>query len=114
MQHECELNGALRIEHELRPRGGDTVVRDPEQHLLAHQVDEVSAFQPCLGRQRVSTGQRLNASREARYKISWALGAAQRLAGDGLDGGERVLDAMVELFDEQTLQFLRPFSAADV
>src|SRR5262245_58490659 len=58
--------------------------------------------------------QRLDASAEAADKFGWILGSAQRVLGDGLNAGQCVLDAVVQLADQQLLRPLGLLALGDV
>src|SRR5262249_23487105 len=93
----------------------DAIVVSPaEQNLLADEPHDLGALQPLLGEQIVNARQCLHATAEGGDEVAWALGAMQGLAGNGLDGRQGVLDAMVELLDQQTLQLLRLPAFRDV
>ena len=101
VQHQRQLHRDPRIEHHLGPGNRDRVRRAlAEQHLLA---DERVRVAPCIpaDQQVVGPGQRLDPPVEGGNESLGAGGAAHRLAGDRLDGRQRVLDPMIELVEEQ-------------
>ncbi len=62
----------------------------------------------------MGAGQRLQASAKAGLELGQAAGLAQALAGDGLDVGQGVLDAVVQLSDQQGADLLGLLSFGDV
>jgi hypothetical protein len=62
----------------------------------------------------MSFRKRLEAPIEARRKSRRIAAEAKRLLRDGLDGGESILDAMIEFTHQQVLCALRLLSSGDV
>jgi hypothetical protein len=115
VQDQSQVQGGRWIEHERRSRAGDTVVvGTAEQNLLADEVHHLGASQLGLGQQIMRPCERLHTPAEAAHEVARGPRMLQRLAGDRLHGRQRVLDAMIELVEQQALQLLGALALGDV
>ena len=72
-----------------------------EIDLLAHQIGQFRPLHLAVEQDVVRARQGLHPAGEARHEGARARLQPERLPGDGLDDGERVLDPVVELAQEQ-------------
>jgi hypothetical protein len=78
------------------------------------QVQQVGPFPILAGQQVVSLGQGDDAGRERLLGLGQGSGGVEGLAGDGLDRGQRVLDPVIQLVDQQPQVQLGPLALGDV
>ena len=90
--------------HDWPARGQSVLVDGPPQDLITDQLPQVGALPSLLGKHRVSARQGLDAASEAVGKIGWIPSALQCLLGNGLHICKGVLDAMVQLVEQQALR----------
>ena len=102
------------VEHDDRTGGGDARVGRAEVDLLADQIGQFRPLHLALHQQIVRPRQRLQAPGEAGDEGAGARLGPQRLAGDRLDRGKRVLHPVVELAQQQSLPLLARLALGDV
>ena len=83
-------------------------------HEATTSSPQIGAAPVLLGQDVVGLGQRHQPAGKRASRLRQAGGAAQGLAGDRLDHGKRVLDAVVELVDQQLALFLAALALGDV
>ena len=93
--------------HRWSPGREPGFVDGTHEELVADDVAQVRAFPRTTAQEGVHARHGLDATREAGSEIVRILGRPQRVLDDGLHAGERVLDAVIELVDQQLLRFAR-------
>jgi hypothetical protein len=85
-----------------------------ERHLLAEELGQLGALKFAISQEAVSFCQGLNPAGEALDEIARASRMAQGLTGNSLRHCQRVLDSVIEFFDEDALDSLDPLLLGDI
>lgn len=102
MQCQAEAQGLLGRQHDRRAADVEPLVRRRERRrCLQDDIDDAGFRRAGACQQRLGVRHRLDALQEGRPRLRIGIAAAQRLADDRRDNGERVLDAMFQLSVEQ-------------
>src|SRR5579871_2896448 len=115
MQNKCELHTGLRTESERRTRIRDALIRGgAKRDLVADEILEPGPLPGAGCKERVGSGERINAAVEGTNETLRILRTQQGLARYRLHGRQRILDAMVQLREEQPVQAFGSLALADV
>src|SRR4029079_1404741 len=114
MQYEREVDGWLSAWNDHGAGTDDALVGNAERHLLAHELGQLGALKLAVSQETMSFCKGLNAAGEALDEIARALRMTQGLAGNSLRHCQRVLDSVIEFFDEDALDSLDPLLLGDV